>query len=421
MTTCRSTVSWVLCCVSLVGLAGCFGKGAGLKVNDGSAAGKQGDAGSVGGGGASGGATSSSGGKIATDGGTSNGGAGGGGIGGAGNSGTGGGTAGTSAGGGTSSGGMAGGGTSSGGMAGGSASSGGTAGGIGGGGTAAGGNAAGGSGSGGTGLPDASQPSPDAPLQLPFGAQCTLSTDCALGNCVDGVCCQTACTGCNACKQTLTGQKDGTCAPVASGQDPHDFCADQTATNQCGYDGMCDGAGACRYVSTSHICTPASCSADNKTYTFATNCNGTGACATATTQNCGAFQCATTGCLQTCAKQTDCGTGNYCNIAAGAASGTCAATKSNGVAAVQTFECTSGVVADGVCCNQACSGCSACTKALNGQTDGQCLPVPSGQVAHSACTASGTSCGLDGFCDGTGKCRYPAQGTSCGSPARARH
>jgi len=256
---------------------------------------------------------------------------------------------------------------------------------------------------------------PDGSSPLPIGSACSASAACALGNCVDGVCCEIACSGCNACTQTLTGKKDGTCAPVISGQDPHNNCADETATKQCGNDGTCDGAGACRKVSTSHICTPASCSADNKTFTPLTTCDGAGACTVATPQSCGAFQCATSGCLKACSAQTDCGAGNYCNIPAGATAGTCAATKANGLAATQTFECTSGVVADGVCCNQACTGCSACTKALNGQTDGQCLSVPNGQVAHSACPASGTTCGLDGYCDGANKCRFPAAGTSCGT------
>ena len=263
--------------------------------------------------------------------------------------------------------------------------------------------------------PDVPVLPPDGSSPLPIGSACSASTDCALGNCVDGVCCEIACSGCNACKQTQTGKKDGTCAPVISGQDPHSTCADETATKQCGNDGTCDGAGACRKVSTSHICAPASCSADNKTFTPATTCDGAGACTVATPQGCGAFQCATSGCLKACSAQADCGAGNYCNIPAGATAGTCAATKANGVAATQTFECTSGVVADGVCCNLACTGCSACTKALNGQTDGQCLSVPNGQVAHSACTASGTTCGLDGYCDGANKCRYPAAGTSCGT------
>jgi hypothetical protein len=202
---------------------------------------------------------------------------------------------------------------------------------------------------------------------------------------------------------------------VLAGQDPHNFCTDMTATNQCGNDGTCDGAGACRNVSTSKICIPASCNTATNAFTPAVTCDGNGTCPPAAPVACGAFQCATTGCPKTCAKQADCGSGNYCNIASGATSGTCAATKANGATAVSTFECTSGVIADGVCCNATCSGCSACTKALNGQTDGQCINVPAGQVAHSACAASGTTCGLDGYCDGANKCRFPAAGTSCGT------
>jgi hypothetical protein len=77
--------------------------------------------------------------------------------------------------------------------------------------------------------------------------------------------------------------------------------------------------------------------------------------------------------------------------------------------------CASGVCADGVCCDKACSGCNACTNDLTGKPTGQCQPVQNGKIAHGACTASGTTCGTDGFCDGKGSCRVTAKGTSCGS------
>jgi len=69
----------------------------------------------------------------------------------------------------------------------------------------------------------------------------------------------------------------------------------------------------------------------------------------------------------------------------------------------------------GVCCHSTCTGCYACSSDLTGQPSGQCLPVSAGKVAHNACTASGTTCGLDGMCDGSGGCRYGASGTPCGS------
>ncbi|MBN2573531.1 MAG: hypothetical protein JXP73_03110 [Deltaproteobacteria bacterium] len=248
------------------------------------------------------------------------------------------------------------------------------------------------------------------------GSPCTLNGDCALGNCIDGVCCATTCAGCNGCASALTGKADGTCAAVLTGQDPHNTCADETATNECGNDGTCDGAGACRKVSTSHVCKAGSCS--GTTFTPASTCDGLGACTTPTPENCAPYQCAATGCLKSCTSQTECGATSYCKITSGT-TGTCTAKNPNGTPATQGFECTSGIVADGVCCDKACTGCSACSGSpLTAGAAGQCSFVVAGQIAHNACTASGVTCGLDGKCDGAGACRYsPAEGASCDDPA----
>jgi|GEM_PF-1337366 len=256
----------------------------------------------------------------------------------------------------------------------------------------------------------------DQNLSAPVGSPCALDGDCVLGNCVDRVCCATTCTGCNACAGTLTGKGDGTCAPVLGGQDPHNTCSDETATNQCGNDGMCDGAGVCRKVSSSHVCKQASC--NGSTFTPASTCDGAGTCADETPEDCGAFQCATTGCLKSCTSQADCGASNYCKISSGS-TGICTTRNPNGTPATQPFECTSGVVADGVCCDKACTGCSACSGApLTTAAAGQCAFVVAGQIAHNACATSGVTCGLDGKCDGAGSCRYsPAEGASCDDPS----
>jgi len=252
----------------------------------------------------------------------------------------------------------------------------------------------------------------DQKLAAPVGSACSVDKDCTLGNCIDGVCCATTCTGCNACASTWTGKSDGTCAPALGGKNPHGACVDETATNQCGNDGTCDGAGACRKVSTSHVCGQSAC--NGSIFTPKATCDGQGACKQPATQNCDPFQCASTGCLQTCSLPTDCGSASYCKITSGT-SGTCTAKNPPGTPATQPTECTSNVVADGVCCNQACTGCNACSGSpLTAGSAGQCLPVVAGQVAHSACAASGTTCGLDGKCDGAGACRYsPAEGASC--------
>ena len=256
----------------------------------------------------------------------------------------------------------------------------------------------------------------DAPAGLATGTSCTTDGQCSSSHCIDGVCCATTCAGCNACSNALTGKDNGICAPVLSGQAAHNACTDETATNQCGNDGTCDGKGACRKVGTSHTCKVASCSSDGKTFTPTTTCDGNGACTIVTSQDCGGFQCVTAGCPKTCTVNSDCGTGSYCDTS----TGKCAATKSPGAPATNGYECTSGVVADGVCCDKACTGCNACTSALNGQastTTGQCLPVVANKSApHSACTAN-PPCGLDGTCDGNGACHYPTGGTSCANPS----
>ncbi|HTQ06773.1 MAG TPA: hypothetical protein VMI54_23110, partial [Polyangiaceae bacterium] len=253
---------------------------------------------------------------------------------------------------------------------------------------------------------------------LADGTACKEDADCTNAHCIDGVCCATTCAGCDACVKDLTGQPDGTCAPVVSGKDPHDFCADETATNQCGNDGTCDGASGCRNVGAGVECSPAMCSSDGKTYTPAANCDGAGQCSTVTGQDCGNAPCTVmNGCLTNCTSSSQCRTGFYCDIS----SGTCTTQKKNGTTATDVGQCASGIIADGVCCDKQCAGCSACTLALNHQTgsaaDGQCLAVQPGVAApHNACpTSSSAPCGPDGTCDGANACRAPAVGSSCGT------
>jgi hypothetical protein len=272
------------------------------------------------------------------------------------------------------------------------------------------------SGSGGSGVlvdAPADQKQSSAP-----GASCTGSGDCASGVCLDGICCAGSCSGCNACSNTLTGAADGTCAPVLAGKNARGACKDETANDECGNDGTCDGTGACRKVGTSHVCRQSSCSASG-VFTPKSTCDGLGKCKPPATEDCAPFQCGTDGCLKSCTKNDDCNIStSYCKITSGT-TGTCTAKNPNGTSATQDYECTSGIVADGLCCDQACTGCRACSGSpLTSAPAGQCSNVVAGQVAHNACTASGTACGLDGKCDGAGSCRYsPAEGAACDDPA----
>jgi hypothetical protein len=71
------------------------------------------------------------------------------------------------------------------------------------------------------------------------GATCAMASECATGNCVDGVCCDTACgTKCMACTQAKKGSgMDGTCGPIASGTDPDNECGPPNPN--------CNGMGMC--------------------------------------------------------------------------------------------------------------------------------------------------------------------------------
>lgn len=109
------------------------------------------------------------------------------------------------------------------------------------------------------------------------GVACASGANCPASQwCVDGVCCNTECTGhCMACAASKTGSSSGLCAPVANGADPENECAGGAA---CDGNGTCySGRGGCRfdYQCESGIC------AHSPEYTSRTNTIGqivTGLC-----------------------------------------------------------------------------------------------------------------------------------------------
>lgn len=147
------------------------------------------------------------------------------------------------------------------------------------------------------------------------GSVCSANSWCTSGNCVDGVCCNTACTGtCYSCK--LAGFQ-GTCSPVGLGQDPDGECGGLSCAGYYyGWSGSnclrrtdvdaatatCDGAGACRTAAA--LCpsqgagaTLISCHATCQAPTSGT-CQGTtgGSCSNINpgTQTCGVGECTRT-------------------------------------------------------------------------------------------------------------------------------
>ena len=86
-------------------------------------------------------------------------------------------------------------------------------------------------------------------LGLALGVACAANgpaDQCQSGNCVDGVCCESACTGtCAACNFARTGVRNGQCAAVTANLDPDNECAAQDPAT-CGNAGVCNGNGACK-------------------------------------------------------------------------------------------------------------------------------------------------------------------------------
>jgi hypothetical protein len=109
------------------------------------------------------------------------------------------------------------------------------------------------------------------------GLPCTGAADCQSGFCVQGVCCNSACTGdCSACSVALGAAEDGVCANVAGAGNcgaylcngsrascPTDCASDDACTNAA----VCtDGRCACRYgycAKTGECLSPGECCTDS--------------------------------------------------------------------------------------------------------------------------------------------------------------
>ena len=231
-----------------------------------------------------------------------------------------------------------------------------------------------------------------------LGATCMMAATCFSGNCVDGYCCNTACTGlCQACAGAQTGTMNGTCGPVTAGTDPGNECAAQMAAT-CGTNGFCDGAGACQKYSMGTSCGSQSCM--GSTQTNASTCNGTGTCVSGGTTDCTPYVCGATACKTSCTADSDCASGNYCN-------GTmCDAKKANGQMCTASNQCTSSFCIDGVCCATACLGqCQGCATA---GSVGTCTSLP----IYTDDTNSTMTCAGTQTCSGTGTCKLK-NGQNC--------
>lgn len=186
-----------------------------------------------------------------------------------------------------------------------------------------------------------------------LGRACGAATDCESGNCVEGVCCNTACADrCHSCLTANTGKADGQCNPVTAGNDPRNHC-EPADRSTCGLDGMCDGAGSCRRYPAGTVCRIQSC-VDNpggSSHVPEGRCTQNGACTMAAQESCGRYLCNNDRCRTSCSSSGSCAAGSYCEGTS------CQAKKVNGTVCSRTEECASSV-----CGGRCCASLCACTQ-----------------------------------------------------------
>jgi hypothetical protein len=244
------------------------------------------------------------------------------------------------------------------------------------------------------------------------GQTCGCDSECKSKHCVEGVCCDTACT--NGCQTCTAPDAGGTCLQRTAGtkpRKPSDCTADSPVS--CGLDGFCDGAGACRNYGPTVTCQGGTC--QNNSVVGAYACDGMGSCKPGVTlMFCLPYRCdATSGtCFEDCTDQSQCDSQHSCDFQ------TASCGKAGpGESCKNDDGCISGHCADGVCCNIACQGaCVACN--LPGRL-GTCMPVDSGKPdPRAVCRDQGAaSCGHNGTCDGVGGCANYARDTQCLQPS----
>jgi len=241
----------------------------------------------------------------------------------------------------------------------------------------------------------------------PDGSQCMNDADCLHGHCASkdgsgiGVCCDTPCT--STCMSCALAATRGKCTLEPMGADLVACPAGSGADATC-RPGGCDGTAAkCQYSASTTQCRVAACDTQSSTAYAATNCDGAGACPTATPVSCNGFACDGTSCGKTCSSISDCSPGYYCDGV------NCLPMKDLGQSCAADGECKTGTFCatyDKICCNTSCgNACEQCNAA------GQCVVTPSGPPKAPRACGSGTCAGT---CNGSSRsCTYPTDGMVC--------
>jgi hypothetical protein len=234
-----------------------------------------------------------------------------------------------------------------------------------------------------------------------LASACSHDSDCQLGHCVDGVCCNEACAGpCQACNLP---DSPGMCSALAAGAAAKGGGCGPDAPTSCGHNGVCDGKGMCQLYGSDTTCASGSCDASSNLVTGDSKCDGAGKCVAPAAITCAPFKCDTAGksCTSSCTTAADCSAPNPCvNSSCGP--------KELGSQCKADGDCKSSHCSSGVCCDSACTGsCTACNAA------GHCANVAANQPdPKNKCVANNATCTI-ATCDGNGACSAAKAGTLC--------
>lgn len=146
---------------------------------------------------------------------------------------------------------------------------------------------------------------------LTFPQKCTAGSECPSGNCVDGYCCDSACTGqCEACD---VPSREGICSPSFEPHGSRPACSkDPSSCNVT----VCDGTNraTCVSVTAGMECAAAAC-IDAVTAQDVSTCVGA-TCTAGPTKSCIPYRCSSGACGDSCTTDAECAPGYVCAGAA---------------------------------------------------------------------------------------------------------
>ena len=199
------------------------------------------------------------------------------------------------------------------------------------------------------------------------------ASECSSNFCVDGVCCQSACSG--TCQYCALPTSPGFCMTVAADNvDPRGVCQDKGAAS-CGTNGKCDGTGSCATYAKGRSAPAETCASG--VFTAASTCNTTGQCVAPDSRPCAPYVCNGSPVLQRLRDQRPVQDAQHLQR------DELVRAQGSGRRLRSTAECQTGLsCAQGYCCNSPCAGaCQSC--ALSG-SPGTCTNVPANQVDPAA-------------------------------------